>query len=309
MRCVRVVRSAGLLPLLGVLVVGGVWVLPAHAEDQTVRVTDGGFDPSALSVVAGDTITWHWLEENENRHSVRVDALEGPALEESAGPAYDSHPECSEETPGKCGGPGLVRTWSPTVAGTYTYSCRLHLSMAGTLTVEAAPSPEPSETASPSPSPSPTAGSADPEPSAEEQTDAGTDADGSDRSGSSSSTSDPSSGSSSSTSSSSNRTRGTASDPGITYGPPEPIEPEPLPTILPSVAPSRATPDVGEPDLEAFPEERQAGASGDDAGVIAVDAPPRGPSPRTVWLGIGSASILASAGAFVKLVLFGAPWP
>lgn len=298
MRSILFVRNVGYALAAFLAVVATLWALPASAEDQTVRVTDSGFDPSTLTVVAGDTITWQWVAENQSRHSVRVDVLSGPALEEGEdGPVYDSHPGCSAETPGKCGAPGITRQWTPDTAGTYTYSCRLHpITMRGSLTVDPAPSPDPAaEPTSPNPDPSPspageekTAEDPDPSPTPTKDRKAagGSDAESSD-------------------SSPAGVTQGTAGSPGgITYGPPSPIDPQPLPTILPSVAPSASPSEGDDPDLETFP---TGPPSDDEPGVVAIDAP-RGPTPRAVWLGIGGASILASAGAFVKLVLFGAPW-
>lgn len=301
------VRSAGLTLVLAVTLVAALWALPAGAADTTVEIHDDGFHPpNPPPVTTDDTLTWAWKADG---HSVVVQGIDGAV--------YDSHPDCSADALDKCGTNGLVKTWKPTVAGTFAFHCRVHpVAMTGTLTVTEpdtasspsptpSPSPEPTETggeASPSPSPSPT--SSDPEPAAT----------------STEKTSEPSPTESSSTtkqpSSSSGDdpiptpSEGTAHDPGIRLGPPGVIEPQPLPTILPSVAPSAADAAraVATPDLDEFPEGADPSVEETELGAVALDAPPRGPSPRTVWLGVGSASILATAGAFAKFVLFGAPW-
>lgn len=306
MSSLRLVRTAGHAVVACLVAVACLWTLPAHAADQTVELHDNEFRPAVLTVAAGDTITWLWR--GENPHGVRVVR----STEEGTEQVYESHEGCGVATPEACGTQGTSKRWKPSEPGDYRFYCPVHgtevIGMTGTLTVEPAPSPDPNETTSPSPtpspSPSPKAKSADPTPSpTQQEPEPETGSSAGDDGGT-----DAGSTSSSSESPRPRRTQGTASNPGITYGPPEPVSPEPMPTIRPSVAPSQSpTADVDEPDLEDFPEAPQASSTEEETGVVAIDAP-RGPTPRSVWLGLGSASILASAGAFLKLVLFGAPW-
>ncbi|MDX1660110.1 MAG: plastocyanin/azurin family copper-binding protein [Nitriliruptorales bacterium] len=272
-------RSAGYVLAIAVALVAGIWALPAGAADTTVELHDNEFRPPNPSVAVGDTITWSWV--GDNPHSVRVQTVDGTTV-------YDSHPECSSDTTQKCGTKPLATTWTPEAAGTFTFHCRVHATMTGTLTVDPAPSPSaspsssPSSTSSTSPSPSPS-----PTPTQEPEP-------------------EPTTGSQPEP----EPTEDTTEEPAVQYGPPEPMETQPLPTILPSGSPTASpTPtEDGTPELEAFPEARDASpTASEEPGVVAIDSP-GGPSPRVVWLGIGSVSVLTAAGAFSKLVLFGAPW-
>ena len=85
--------------------------LPAAV--RTVAIVETGYQPSALVVAPGTTVTWR--NEGRSRHSVTADAgaFDSPALI-----------------------PGDRFTLSaPATAGVYAYHCRFHAYMHGTLTV------------------------------------------------------------------------------------------------------------------------------------------------------------------------------
>ncbi|MDX1621704.1 MAG: plastocyanin/azurin family copper-binding protein [Nitriliruptorales bacterium] len=310
------VRVVGYALVACLSAVAALWALPAVAADTTVEVRDNSYAPQQIEVRSGDVVTWTWV--GTNRHSVTSHQDTPPLLQ------FDSDGDCADADGQRvnCRSKGDADyqdfTWLVPVVDqqtTVTYLCKLHGGQGMTATVVVKPPVE--DSASPSPSPSPT-----PEPSS------------SPSQGSSDTTEEKSSPSPTAESSPTKTTqdqqaeqpaddtepseepqpeptRGTADDPGISFGSPEPIDPEPLPTILPSVAPSAddTTTTAAMPDLEEFPEARTPDpGESEEPGVVAIDDPGGGIPPRTLWLGIGSASILAAAGAFAKFVLFGAPW-
>jgi plastocyanin len=98
---------------------------PAAAAPATVTVANKQFGPSAVSIVAGESVTWKF---NESGHDV-------------AGSGWSGNTSFGTGT--------FTRTF-PT-AGTFSYVCEAHSSMKGTVTVTAAgaPAPAPSPLASP----------------------------------------------------------------------------------------------------------------------------------------------------------------
>jgi plastocyanin len=82
--------------------------IAAAADTQRVRITHGKFSPAEVRISAGDTV--EWVNADHDGHSVTAD--DG---------AFDSHPDCSEDTPDKCLRPG--DSWSHTfsTAGRYPY--------------------------------------------------------------------------------------------------------------------------------------------------------------------------------------------
>lgn len=74
-----------------------------------VSVVDNAFEPAALQVEVGDTVTWTW--EGSNPHDVSFDA-EASEIQSSG-------------------------TWSRTFdeAGEYAYACTVHRGMRGTVVV------------------------------------------------------------------------------------------------------------------------------------------------------------------------------
>jgi plastocyanin len=117
--------------------------LPAYAANQTVGIGGNAYAPPSVNVDPGDTVTWRWNGPDTN-HSVtaRSDQAE----------RFDSDPE------GGDGGyygpsfpnlivhfPGDTFSHRFTTPGTYTYFCRVHGFMRGTVSVtgEAPPASSP----------------------------------------------------------------------------------------------------------------------------------------------------------------------
>ncbi|HTN25440.1 MAG TPA: plastocyanin/azurin family copper-binding protein [Solirubrobacteraceae bacterium] len=100
-----------------------VLAAPAAAAPATVTVANKQFGPSAVTIAAGETVTWKF---NESGHDV-------------AGSGWSGNTSFATGT--------FTRTF-PT-AGTFSYVCEAHSSMRGTVTVTGAGAPAPA----PSPAP------------------------------------------------------------------------------------------------------------------------------------------------------------
>ncbi|MGH8933433.1 MAG: cupredoxin domain-containing protein [Egibacteraceae bacterium] len=85
---------------------------PAVSGDQTVMLADGdNFDPDALRVTSGTTVSWQW-EDSSTLHNVTFDDFGSDT--QSAG----TYTHIFDE------------------AGTFAYVCTLHPNMTGTVVVE-----------------------------------------------------------------------------------------------------------------------------------------------------------------------------
>jgi plastocyanin len=85
---------------------------------STVKVvsdsqTQGAYQPSRVTVQAGQSVTWTW-EDQGNQHSVTADDGSFESCLQSAGSSY---------------------TTTFTKAGAYPYHCTIHAQMKGTVTV------------------------------------------------------------------------------------------------------------------------------------------------------------------------------
>jgi plastocyanin len=95
---------------LAVMVVGLAG--PARAAgNHEVTISHAKFVPQQVTIAPGDTVTWN--NEDHDSHSVTAD--DG---------SFDSHPDCTEETPDRCLAPG--GTWSHTFSepGRHPYRSR-----------------------------------------------------------------------------------------------------------------------------------------------------------------------------------------
>ncbi|MEY2431747.1 MAG: hypothetical protein QOC92_1472 [Acidimicrobiaceae bacterium] len=126
------------LLLLAVSMVLAFAVLPASAATRTVQIKDFSFSPSSVSIIEGDTVTW--TQNGAVGHSVTAD--DG---------SFDSSPLCTP-TPNddNCLKPGDSFSQTFDTAGTFSYHCRVHASMIGTVVVGAAPTTTTTSTTSPS---------------------------------------------------------------------------------------------------------------------------------------------------------------
>lgn len=92
--------------------VAAVWTGAAHAAGYTVTMDGVKFEPAAITVARGDTVTW-----------VNKDPFPHTATDPSV---FDSH----EIAPGKSW------KWTARKSGVYDYVCTLHPTMKGTITVK-----------------------------------------------------------------------------------------------------------------------------------------------------------------------------
>lgn len=100
---------------------------PEAAADRAVVLAGMRFDPAAVTVRVGETVTWRHMD--DVGHSVTAD--EG---------AFDSHPSCGT-IGGRCMEPGQSFLHTFTQPGTVLYHCRIHgapggQGMAGKVVVE-----------------------------------------------------------------------------------------------------------------------------------------------------------------------------
>jgi len=120
----RLVALVGTITI--VAAAGASWPAPSGAATTAVDIQDSQFVASAITVTAGDTVTW--TESGRGGHSVTADDA-----------SFDSSPLC----PGSCLGNGSVFSHTFTAPGVYRYYCRVHgapngQGMSGTVTVVAA---------------------------------------------------------------------------------------------------------------------------------------------------------------------------
>src|SRR4051794_10889245 len=108
---------------------------PALAADATVNIPSraANFTPRSITIASGDTVTWHWTgPANERNHSPASDAGQLESWESDPGivkPDFDhgvGHTFTS---------PALIK------AGNFTYHCKVHADMTGTVIVTGAPVP------------------------------------------------------------------------------------------------------------------------------------------------------------------------
>ncbi len=81
------------------------------AAPNTVTVNNFAFDPPALTVKVGDTVTW--VNQDSVGHTIKGDAFNSPLLQQ-----------------------GEKFTFTFASKGTFNYICSVHPSMKGTITVE-----------------------------------------------------------------------------------------------------------------------------------------------------------------------------
>jgi plastocyanin len=105
------------------------------AATSHVSIVDFGFSPATITVTAGSTVTW--TNTGTVIHSVTAD-----------GGGFDSSPTCPT---GPCIDPGSSYSHVFTTAGTFTYHCRVHSNMHGTVIVKAAAATTTTQAGSPAP--------------------------------------------------------------------------------------------------------------------------------------------------------------
>lgn len=116
-RCVAAVLAA-LVFAAGFFLGAG----PASAAHHAVTISSYSYHPAALTISAGDTVTWTNLD--SVGHDVTI----------TRGPVLFHSPLLSQ---------GQSFSYTFTVAGPYTYICSVHPDMTATLTVDPAPVRQP----------------------------------------------------------------------------------------------------------------------------------------------------------------------
>jgi plastocyanin len=102
---------AGCVPLVG-------WAAPAAAAEHSITISGYAYSPSAITITAGDTVTW--TNKDEAPHDVTTTsapvAIHGATM--STGQSW---------------------SYRFTTPGTYSYICSIHPDMKASVTVVAAP--------------------------------------------------------------------------------------------------------------------------------------------------------------------------
>lgn len=113
----------------------GASAAPAYAGD--VNIGGFAFSPSSVTIDQGDTVTWHYAGPDTN-HSVTSDSGQADSWDSDPGksPTAADHP------------PGTTFARQFNVAGSFTYFCKVHTYMTGTVVVkgqggDTPPSPQP----------------------------------------------------------------------------------------------------------------------------------------------------------------------
>lgn len=318
---VSVMSLVARLSLVAAVLTGAVLVLlpglsdaadtiPVAVVDEAPEYRDGNADgndtPSHTVITAGDTVEWRWADGNQQQHTVTSRA--------DSDKQFDSDSDCEgEDTSCREGGNVFVVRFDE--PGEYPYYCKLHSGPGGltapTGTIEVQPAPEPSASETTSDQPS---DDASPEPSGSGSSSPPSDGGSSEPDDGGSSQpepepepqDDPSSPQPQETSSGdagSNDDRPpsrTARGPGFgVRQQPERTEPG-----GPEVAPEA----VPEPSFSPFPSAPELPSESETDIAVNVPAPEGGGPTRGVLVGVAVASVLGSAGAFGKVVLFGRPW-
>jgi plastocyanin len=117
----------------------GAAAAPADAADVTI--SNFSFSPPTVSIALGETVTWHWAGPDTN-HSVTSDPNQADSWDSDPmrAPLSTDHP------------PGDTFDHKFDTAGTFTYICKVHSNMKGTVKVAGPggePPPSPADTTAP----------------------------------------------------------------------------------------------------------------------------------------------------------------
>jgi plastocyanin len=111
-------RTGGLITILALL------ALAAPADAATVQVNIGGtaFTPGDITITQGDTVTWNWVGPDTN-HSTTTFAEGQTTWDSDLGNPSPNHAV------------GDKFSWNFPFAGTFSYFCKVHSFMNGTIRV------------------------------------------------------------------------------------------------------------------------------------------------------------------------------
>ena len=105
---------AGLLAMGMISAVAALTTQTASAADHTISIKNVQYNPNSLTINAGDSVTWVNNESDGTVHSSTSDD------------GLWNSPDLS---------PGSTFSFTFTTAGTFSFHCRFHTSMTGTITV------------------------------------------------------------------------------------------------------------------------------------------------------------------------------
>jgi plastocyanin len=110
--------------LLAAIGVTGALAVPASASAADVNIGGFAFNPATVTIAMGDTVTWHYMGPDTN-HSVTSDAGQAESWDSDPGklPTAADHPI----------GTTYQRQFNQ--AGSFTYHCKVHSYMTGTVNV------------------------------------------------------------------------------------------------------------------------------------------------------------------------------
>ncbi|MEA2443655.1 MAG: hypothetical protein QOJ12_947 [Thermoleophilales bacterium] len=117
------------------LLVAGALAPPAEAATTNVEVARNAFTPATVTVAPGDTVTWTFAGPDTN-HTTTSDPGQAETWESDPG----------NPSPFHVAGDTFSHTFN--TAGSYSYFCRVHSFMRGTVRV-AVPGSEPPDTVAP----------------------------------------------------------------------------------------------------------------------------------------------------------------
>ena len=100
---------------------------PDAPDSAEVSIEDDEFVNATVTIAAGGTVTW--THNGDNPHTVTAD--DG---------SFDSSPDCGSDIPllppAGCMENGETFSWTFMEPGTYTYHCKVHDGMTGTVVVQ-----------------------------------------------------------------------------------------------------------------------------------------------------------------------------
>jgi plastocyanin len=125
MRRIRRFASAGVLGAILLLGLGSIGST-ALGANHAVDISGFAFAPSTVTVAVGDTVSW--TNDDAQNHTATADDA-----------SFDTGVVSN----------GTTKSVTFSTSGTFTYHCRIHSTMTGTVIVEAAAKPPSTDTAMP----------------------------------------------------------------------------------------------------------------------------------------------------------------
>src|SRR4051794_33664270 len=124
--------------LISAAAIGAFGLAAAPAVAADVSIKNFAFDPAAVTIAQGDTVTWHWDGPDTN-HSVTSDPNQPDSFDSDPGRT----PTSADHLPGST----FDHTFN--TPGTFTYICKVHSFMTGKVIVNEPGGGPPPDTAAP----------------------------------------------------------------------------------------------------------------------------------------------------------------